>query len=100
LTIETEYHGAVHAGIEAVWIQHFMGELGFLVKTLIVVCCDNQSVIQVAKNPVVHSEMKHVELHAQCLRQLVQDNIVDLVYCKTNDQVIGIFMKPLSKAKF
>jgi hypothetical protein len=48
LTIETEYRGAVHDGIEAVWIheiQHLMGELGFLVKTLIVVCCDNQSAI-------------------------------------------------------
>jgi hypothetical protein len=44
--------------------------------------------------------MKHVELHAHYLRQLVQENVVNLVYCRTNDQVVDIFMKPLSEAKF
>jgi hypothetical protein len=29
---------------------------------------DNQSVVQVADNPIVNSKMKHVELHAHYLR--------------------------------
>jgi hypothetical protein len=44
--------------------------------------------------------MKHVELHAHYLRQLVLENIVSLLYCKTNDQGDEIFTKPLSKARF
>ena len=44
--------------------------------------------------------MKHVELHAHYLRQLVHGNIVSLVYCRTDDQVVGIFTKPLSEAIF
>jgi uncharacterized protein YlbG (UPF0298 family) len=64
------------------------------------VYCDNQSVIQVVENLVAHNKMKHVELHAHYLRQLVQENVVNLVYCRTDDQVVDIFMKPLSKAKF
>ena len=50
--------------------------------------CDNQGAIQVANNPVAHSKMKHVEIHAHYLQQLVQDNAVTLVYCSTDDQVL------------
>jgi hypothetical protein len=31
---------------------------------------------------------------------LVQEKVVTLVYCKTNDQIVDIFTKPLSEAKF
>ena len=43
--------------------------------------------------------MNHVEPHFHYLRQLVQEKIVTLVYCKTNDQIADIFTKPLSKKK-
>jgi hypothetical protein len=44
--------------------------------------------------------MKHVELHAHYLRQLVHENVVSLEYCRTNDQVVDIFTKPLVEARF
>jgi hypothetical protein len=44
--------------------------------------------------------MKHVNLHAHYLRQLVNENIVCLSYCQTNDQVANIFTKSLSEARF
>jgi hypothetical protein len=44
--------------------------------------------------------MKHVELHAHYLRQLIQENVVNLVYYKIDDQVIDIFTKTLSETKF
>ena len=44
--------------------------------------------------------MKHVELHAHYSRQLVQDNVVSLVYYRKNDQTVDIFMNPLLEAKF
>jgi hypothetical protein len=31
---------------------------------------------------------------------LVQEKVVTLVYYKTNDQIVDIFTKPLSEAKF
>lgn len=44
--------------------------------------------------------MNHVELHVHHLRQLVQDNVVNLDYHKTNDQITNIFMKTLLEDKF
>ena len=41
--------------------------------------------MQVDDNHVVDSKMKHVELHGHYLRQLVQDNVVSLISCRTNE---------------
>jgi hypothetical protein len=90
----------VYAGKEVVWVQHLMGELGFLVETSTVVYYANQSVIQVEKNPIAHSKLKNVELHAHYLRHLVQENVVNLVYYRKDDQVVDIFMKPISETTF
>jgi hypothetical protein len=99
-TTKEEYHGIIQAGTEAVWIHQLLGELGLPVQTSTTIYCDNQSAIQVVDNPVSHSKMKHVELHAHYLRQLVHENIVSLEYCRTNDQVVDIFTKPLVEAIF
>ena len=44
--------------------------------------------------------MKHVELYCHYLRQLVQEKVITLVYCRINDQITDIFMKSLSEEKF
>lgn len=44
--------------------------------------------------------MKHVEIHFHYLIKLVQDNIVTLVYCKKDDQLVDICTKPLQEVKF
>jgi len=94
------YRGVVHAGIDAVWIYQLPGELGFHVHISTTIYCDNQSAIQVADNPISHSNMKHVDFHAHYLRQLVHENIVSLIYCRIDDQVDDIFSKTLSTTKF
>ena len=83
--IESEYLIVVNARIEAIWIRQLLNELGFPVQDSIVIYCNNEGVIQVVDNPVAHSKMKHVELHSHYLRQLMQDNVVSLLYCRTDD---------------
>jgi hypothetical protein len=39
-----------------------IGELGFLVAGLLLLLLDNQSAIQVGKNPEHHRRMKHLDL--------------------------------------
>ena len=80
-------------------IWHLMRKFGFLDETLTMVYCDNPSAIQVVEKPIAHSKMKHTDIHAHYLRQLVQENVVNLVYYKNYDHVFYIFMNPLSEAK-
>jgi hypothetical protein len=75
-TTKAKYRGVVQAGTEAVWIRQLLGELGFPVQTSTTIYYDNQSAIQVVDNPVAHCKMKHVELHAHYLRQLVHENVL------------------------
>jgi hypothetical protein len=53
-----------------------------------------------APTSVSHIKMKHIELHAHYLRQLVHEKVVTLVYCNIDDHIDNIFTKPLSKDKF
>jgi hypothetical protein len=73
---------------------------GLPIQTSTTIYCDNQSAIQVVDNLVAHSKMKHVEIHARCLRQLVHENVVSLEYCRIDDQVVDIFTKPFAEFKF
>ena len=61
--------------------------------------CYNQSAIQVTKNPIAYSKMRHFELHFHYLRQLVQEKVVTLVYYKIDDQIIDILTNSISEEK-
>ena len=38
--------------------------------------CDNSSVINISKNPIIHSRTKHIEIHHHFIRDLIKENIV------------------------
>ena len=43
--LKVDYHGAINVGAKAIWIRKLLGELGFLVKSLIVLHCENRNAI-------------------------------------------------------
>jgi hypothetical protein len=57
--------------------------------------CDNISAISVAKNPVFHKKMRHVESRHQFLRDHVKKGNIEMRYIDTERQLANIFIKPL-----
>ena len=57
--------------------------------------CDSTSAISVAKNPVLHSKIKHIDVRYYFLRDHVERGDIDLGYVATQNQLAGIFTKPL-----
>ena len=53
-SVEEEYRGAVEASKEALWLRQILSELGFEQQHPTTLLCDNQSVIQLCKDPVQH----------------------------------------------
>jgi hypothetical protein len=51
---EVEYQGVVNAATEAIWLHNILTKLGITFHMPSVVYCDNQSAIQISKNPVHH----------------------------------------------
>ncbi|MCO5589532.1 hypothetical protein L7F22_043500 [Adiantum nelumboides] len=97
---EAEYRGAALAACEESWLRVLMADFGFDNVESVTIYCDNISSIMLAKNPVYHARTKHIEVHYHFTREKVLAGEIDLVYVKTNDQVVDIFTKALGKEKF
>eukprot|EP00253_Pinus_taeda_P026418 PITA_26418 len=93
---EVEYHGTVEAIKEATWLRQILLEFGFWQQHSTTLWCDNQSAIQLCKDPVQHQRSKHIELHMHFIRKLFHDHVLEVQYCSTDDEVADIF----TKAKF
>lgn len=57
--------------------------------------CDNSSTIKLSKNPVLHGRSKHIDVRFHFLRDLAKEGVVELCYCKSDEQIADIFTKPL-----
>jgi hypothetical protein len=62
--------------------------------------CDSTSAISVAKNPVLHSRTKHIDVRYHFLRDNVEKGIIDLTHVPSQKQLADILTKPLDQATF
>ncbi|WVZ97493.1 hypothetical protein U9M48_043022 [Paspalum notatum var. saurae] len=56
---------------------------------------DSTSAISVAKNPVLHSRTKHIDVRFHFLRDHYEKEDIDLVHVASENQLADIFTKPL-----
>eukprot|EP00253_Pinus_taeda_P027274 PITA_27274 len=68
---EAEYRGAVEASKEALWLRQTLSEFGFQQQRPTTLWCDNQSAIQLCKDPIQHQHSEHIELHMHFIRKLI-----------------------------
>eukprot|EP00253_Pinus_taeda_P029244 PITA_29244 len=99
-TTEAEYIAASMASCEAVCLRKLFGELFQRVLDTTIIYCDNKSEIRLAKNPVFHDKSKHIEIKYHYIWDMVQRGEVRLHHISTDDQIVDILTKPLSKGKF
>ena len=64
------------------------------------VFCDNTSAINLSKNPVQHSKLKHIEVRYHFIQDLVEEKTVYLEFITTDNQKANIFTKPLNGPRF
>jgi hypothetical protein len=64
------------------------------------IICDNTSAINISKNLVMHSKMKHIPIKYHFLREQVVEQSVKMEYIATKEQVADIFTKPLPRETF
>jgi hypothetical protein len=64
------------------------------------IICDNTSVINISKNPFMHSKKKNIPIKYYFLREQVMKQNVKLEYISTKEQVANIFTNPLPRESF
>jgi hypothetical protein len=70
-TTEAEYVAAASCCSQILWIVHTMRDFGVRFER-VPLMCDNTSAISVAKNPVFHKKMRHIESRHHFLRDHVE----------------------------
>jgi hypothetical protein len=98
-TTEAEFVAAASASQEVVWMRALLGELGFPISGPSLLLLDNQSAIQVGKNPEHHGHMKHLDLRFYWLRNVVVAGQIMLRYVPTADMAADFLTKGLACIK-
>ncbi|RVW19222.1 uncharacterized mitochondrial protein AtMg00810-like [Vitis vinifera] len=99
-TTEAEFVAATACACQAIWLRKILEELHLKQVGATTIFCDNSSTIKLSKNPVLHGRSKHIDVKYYFLRDLSNDGVIDLVYCRSENQVADIFTKPLKLAAF
>ncbi|KAH9084296.1 hypothetical protein LEN26_020917 [Aphanomyces euteiches] len=92
-TTEVEFIAAAESAKNLIWLHELLQEMKVKISLPIDMFVDNQSAIQVAKATATHSRTKHIRLRFHFLRDLVDENMVNLQYIGSKDQIADIFTK-------
>jgi len=98
-TTEAEYMAATQACKEAIWIRRLMEELGHK-QQKIVVYCDSQSALHIARNPAFHSRTKHIGVQYHFVREVVEEGTVDMQKIYTEENLADVMTKAINTDKF
>ena len=79
-----------------VWIKKLLNEMKEDITELVTLYYDNTSAINISKNPMMHTNTKHIGIKYHYVRELVQDKEVKMEYVHTKEQIANIFAKALS----
>ena len=99
-TTEAEYVALSAATQEAVWLSRLLTDIKAPPKAPILIKEDNQGTIAVARNPVSHNRTKHIDIKFHYVREALEDGIIDLTYCPTEQMTADMLTKPLARQQF
>ena len=98
--VEAEYIVTCSASCEAIWIRKLLSYLFDFDMDATMILCDNRSCMKMTENPMFHDKRKHIEIWYLYIRDMVQKGDIKLQYLSTNEQVVDVLTKPLSRVKF
>ena len=97
---EAEYVAATSASCQAVWLRRLMNDLSPKKLEPTPIYCDNSSAITLSKNQVFNKKSKHIDIRYHFIRELVNEDVITVKFCKSADQQADIFTKPLGTETF
>ncbi|KAI5348230.1 hypothetical protein L3X38_001117 [Prunus dulcis] len=99
-TAEAEYVSTAEATSQAKWLRFVLEDFGEEQVEETPILCDNTSAIVISRNPVHHQKTRHISRKFHFIREAIQAKEIELVYCKTEDQIADILTKDLPKDRF
>ena len=91
--------GPTMRGVMTLWLCSLISEAFGTLKDTTVMFCDNQSAIALACDHWYHACTKHIDVRYHFIHWVVEQGVVRLVYCPTEDMVANILTKALPSPK-
>jgi hypothetical protein len=98
-TIEAEYVAAASCCSQLLCMMATLRDFG-LDFHHVPLLCDSTSAISVAKNTLLHSRTKHIDVYFHFLRDHYEKGDIELHYIDTTRQLVDILTKPLDQKTF
>ena len=101
-TTEAEYVGLTEAAKTVVWLTRWLNELAFRKSNndAIQLLGDNKASLALVKNPEYHQRTKHIDIQYHYVRQVYEDDLIELDFTPTASQAADILTKPLALQAF
>ena len=101
LTFEVEFITISLASQEALYLRALLRTMTEFesLKNPTTIHCDNQSSIVLAKNPVIHQRLKHIDIKFQFTCNEINKGSILLEYIETEKNVADMFTKPMTGIK-
>jgi hypothetical protein len=98
-TAETEYVALTSVAREVLFIQALLDELYEPMQDSILIYCDNQDAIALASNNNFHARTEHIDLCHHFIRALIKNEVFDLQYYPTDENIADAFTKALPRPR-
>jgi len=98
-TTEAEYIAARNCCVQTLWLKQQLSDFGIMLSR-IPILCDNTNIINLTKNPVMHSKTKHIEIMHHFLREHIINGNCEIKFIGTELQLVDLFTKPIAKDSF
>ncbi|KAK3010396.1 hypothetical protein RJ639_011710 [Escallonia herrerae] len=98
-TTEAEYMALTEAAKEALWLKGLVEELGFK-QRCVLLQCDSQSALDLAKNRVFHARTKHIDVRYHRVREWINSKQIVVHKVHTNDNAADMLTKIVTTEKF
>ncbi|GKE24618.1 retrovirus-related pol polyprotein from transposon TNT 1-94 [Tanacetum coccineum] len=97
---EAEYVAATSCVCHAIWLRSMLKELHMEQEDATEIYVDNNSAIDLAKNPVYHDQSKHINTRYHYIRECDARKDVRVIHTSSEYEVADIFTKPLNEQDF
>lgn len=97
---ESEFVAVCVASCELLYIKNLLSDLQ--IDLLLPICLyeDNQSTIKLLQNFENNKRCKHIDVKLHFVLDLIKENVIEVKYVCTSDQLADIFTKALSHERF
>jgi hypothetical protein len=99
-TTEAEFVAAASCACQCIWLRSILNHLKVDQSSSTLIYCDNSSSIKLSKNPILHGRCKHIDVRFHFLRDLTKDGTIELIHCRSQDQLADLMTKPLKLESF